>query len=86
MYILAGFVPESEALVVNFQCRSSSPNLQKIQLAFQANEIRLAQQNTSNLLDFIANVSYKGGVGRGNGDFGRGSGGFYGIRGGRSSF
>lgn len=43
MHTMAGFGPEYEVLVVNTVHRTDSPNLQEIQLAFQAYEVRLAQ-------------------------------------------
>lgn len=59
MHLMASFGPEYEALVVNTMNRSDSPNLQEIQLAFQAYEVRLAQQHSS-FLEHSANVAYRG--------------------------
>lgn len=81
MYILAGFGMEYEALVVNFMQRADSPSLQEMQLAFQAYELRLAQQvNQLAVVDPSANAVFYGG---GRGALGRGAGG---ARGGFSKF
>lgn len=86
-HILAGFGVEFEAVVVNLTHRSDSLNLQEVQFALQAQEIRLQQQ--SSLLYPSANVAYQQNGGRGyfhdnyNNNGGR-SVGFRGRRGGRS--
>lgn len=79
MYILAGFGLEYEALVVNFMQRTDSLSLQEMQLAFQAYELRIAQQvKNFSLTDPSANAAFYGGA---RGAVGRG---FSGNRGGNS--
>lgn len=41
LYILGGFGPEYEAVVVNLTHRSDNPSLQEVQFILQAYEIRL---------------------------------------------
>lgn len=79
MHIMEGFGPEYESLVVNTMQRNDAHDLQEIQLAFQAYEIRLAQQHSA-LIENFTNVAYQGhpqsfplGFGAGYG-VGRGSG------------
>lgn len=59
MHIMEGFGPEYESLVVNTMQRNDEPNLQEIQLSFQAYEVRIAQQHHA-LLEHSANVTYMG--------------------------
>lgn len=64
MHILSGFGTEFDAVVVNLPNRYDILNLQEVQFAFQAHEIRLANQSSLSYLS--ANVAYNSSAGRGS--------------------
>lgn len=72
MHLMAGFGPEYEALVVHTMHRKDAPDLQEIQLVFQAYGVRLAQQHTA-LFEHSAQLAYRGRGGRYPAQFGHGS-------------
>lgn len=82
LHILGGFGADFDAVVVNIANRPYNLNLQEVQFAFQAHEVRM--QNLVLFTYSSANIAYKSSAVRGNyndspkysgGRFGRGSGG-----------